>query len=102
VQEDYVVGVDLGTSGVRAVAFDQSLRAVAQANRSYSVQYAPGGAAEQPVSDVMVASEECIREVANRSGIEGRVRALAFCGTASSLAAFRFAVSSQHGTVHAV
>ena len=42
VQEDFVVGVDLGTSGVRAIVFDRSLRSVAQASRSYGVNYAAG------------------------------------------------------------
>ena len=88
-QEDFVVGVDLGTSGVRAIVFDRSLRGVAQASRSYGVNYAPGGVAEQPVAEIMAASDECIREVARLAGIGSRIRALAFCSTASSLAAFR-------------
>ncbi len=88
VQGSLVVGVDLGTSGVRAVAFDQALRGVAQASRSYPVLYAGGGIAEQPVTEVIEASEECIRAVANQPGVAGRIRALAFCGTASGLAAF--------------
>jgi gluconokinase len=89
VQIRYVVGVDLGTSGVRAIAFDQALRAVAQASRSYPVHYAAGGIAEQSVADVIEAGEACIREIASRAGVAGRIRALAFCATASSLAAFR-------------
>ncbi len=88
-QEDFVVGVDLGTSGVRAIAFDRSLRGVAQASRSYPVVYAAGGVAEQPVAEIMAASDACIREVAGLRGIGSRIRALAFCSTASSLAAFR-------------
>lgn len=88
-QEDFVVGVDLGTSGVRALVFDRSLRAITQASRSYGVHYGPGGVAEQPLAEIMAASDECIREVAAMAGIGSRIRALAFCSTASSLAAFR-------------
>ena len=96
-EEDFVVGVDLGTSGVRAIVFDRSLRSVAQASRSYGVNYAPGGVAEQPVAEVMAASDACIREVTGLHGIGSRIRALAFCSTASSLAAFRHAAGQGDG-----
>jgi gluconokinase len=101
VQEDFVVGVDLGTSGVRAIAFDRRLRSVAQASRSYGVNYAPGGVAEQPVAEIMAASDACIREVASLPGIGSRIRALAFCSTASSLAAFRQTAGQEGGFVPA-
>ena len=100
-QEDFVVGVDLGTSGVRAIVFDRRLRGVAQASRSYGVNYAPGGVAEQPVAEIMAASDECIREVARLAGIGSRIRALAFCSTASSLAAFRQTAEQDGGFVPA-
>lgn len=95
--EDFVVGVDLGTSGVRAIVFDRGLRGVAQASRSYPVIYAAGGVAEQPLAEIMAASDECIREVAATPGIGSRIRALAFCSTASSLAAFRQAAGQGDG-----
>ena len=96
-QEDFVVGVDLGTSGVRSIVFDRSLCGVAQASRSYRVHYGPGGVAEQPVHELMAASDECIREVGGMAGIGSRIRALAFCSTASCLAAFRQAEGQAEG-----
>ncbi len=96
-QEDFVVGVDLGTSGVRAIVFDRSLHAMAQASRSYPVQYAPGGVAEQPIAEIMAASDACIQEVAHLQGIGSGIRALAFCSTASSLAAFRAPEEQREG-----
>ena len=100
-EEGFVVGVDLGTSGVRAIVFDRSLRSVAQASRSYPVQYALGGVAEQPVAEVMAASDACIQEIAALQGIGSRIRALAFCSTASSLAAFRQGAGQGEGLVPA-
>ena len=100
-QEEFVVGVDLGTSGVRAIVFDRSLRSVAQASRGYGVNYAAGGLAEQLVAEIMAASDACIREVAGPPGIGSRIRALAFCSTASSLAAFRQTAGQEGGFVPA-
>lgn len=89
VQKNLMIGVDLGTSGVRAIAFDKRLRVVAQASRSYPVHFAQGGVAEQSVTDVITASEACIREAGHHPAVQGRVRGITLCGTASNLAPFQ-------------
>lgn len=88
-QRNLMIGVDLGTSGVRAIAFDRRLRVVAQASRSYPVHFAQGGVAEQSVTDVITASEACISEAGLHPAVQGRVRGLILCGTASNLALFQ-------------
>lgn len=83
-----VVGVDLGTSGVRAVAFDEQLRATAEATRVYEINVGEDGSAEQDVLEVAEASIQCIAEVAGKLKGKARVLALSLSGTASSLALF--------------
>ncbi|MEW6045453.1 MAG: FGGY-family carbohydrate kinase [Bacillota bacterium] len=80
--------MDLGTSGVRAVAFDQGLRVLAQAARPYGMVVAPNGAAEQDARQVAEAAEAAVAEVVAKLAGGPRIAALALCGTASSLAAF--------------
>ena len=58
-----LMGVDIGTSGCRAVAFDGNLRALAGARGSYPT-FCPGpGRAEQNAEFVWAAVEDCIRGV---------------------------------------
>ncbi len=82
-----VVAVDLGTSGVRAVAFTEELEVKAEASGVYSFETLAGGGAEQDVGEVINAALSCIASVTTSLGGDG-VAALSLCGTASCLAAF--------------
>ena len=82
-----VVAVDLGTSGVRAVAFTEALEVKAEASRTYSFEALTGGGAEQDVREVINAALSCVASVTASLGKDG-VAALSLCGTASCLAPF--------------
>ncbi len=86
--EIVVVGIDLGTSGVRAVAFNRNLTSLAEERRSYKVRVRPGGGVEQNPLDVAEAAEECIAAVAVRLKGIAKISALCLAGTVSSLALF--------------
>ncbi|HTK08750.1 MAG TPA: FGGY family carbohydrate kinase [Ktedonobacteraceae bacterium] len=84
-----VLGIDLGTSGVRVVAFSETLQPLAEAGLPCSIQLVAGGGVEQNVLEVADAVEHCLAAVIAELGQSHRVLALVLCGTASSLCSFQ-------------
>lgn len=72
---DLLLGVDVGTTGVRCVVFDAGLRVVASAYQECPPRYGPGGLAEQDPEEWLDAVAATVRSAT--SGVADRVRALA-------------------------
>ncbi len=74
-----VVGVDIGTTGTKAIAFDQSGAPLARAYQDYPLLVGPGGTAELEPKDVLAALRQVLRAVAAQVGDAGfgPVRAVA-------------------------
>ena len=62
-----LLGVDIGTSGVKAVAFDKGGRIVASASRAYPLHFPKPDWIELDSRRVMRAAREAIREVAAKT-----------------------------------
>lgn len=69
------VGIDIGTSGCKAVAFDEEGGVLAQAGREYDLRLTPDGGAELDPDEVMAACFEVLRECADGAA-PGAVAAL--------------------------
>jgi gluconokinase len=87
-RHEAVIGLDLGTSGCRAAAFDIGLACLDAEKHPYGIRLAAGGAVEQDPLEVAAAAEACLRRLAARLKGGTAIRAIALCGTASSLAFF--------------
>jgi xylulokinase len=68
----YLLGIDLGTSGTKAVLFDESGRAVASSLREYPMEQPRNGWAEQDPLEWWEAAVQTIREVLEQSGVSGK------------------------------
>ena len=78
---EYIIGVDLGTSVVKATLFDVEGRAVAEASRTINIHYPGPGCAEQDPGDYLAAAEETIREIIEKSEAPpSSVAAVGFAG----------------------
>ncbi|WP_017622079.1 FGGY-family carbohydrate kinase [Nocardiopsis chromatogenes] len=78
-----IIGVDIGTSLTKAVAFDRDGAAVAQAGAASTLHHLPGGRVEQDLEEVLETVARVVREVA--SGLDGPVTALALTGQGDGL-----------------
>ena len=65
----YVLGIDLGTSGVKTVLFDASGRQSCEASREYPLYQPQNGWAEQQPEDWYEGAASTIREVMEVSGV---------------------------------
>lgn len=72
---DLYLGLDLGTSGCKLIAFDGGGREIARAARSYPVSSPGPGLFELDSDEVWSAAEACFREIDARS-LPGRVVSL--------------------------
>lgn len=79
-----VVAVDIGTSGVRSLAFGSGYRLLASAARPLTVEVDATGRAAQSWPELRAAVFEAIAEVAGAPGV--KVDAIVASGTASGLA----------------
>ncbi len=68
------LGVDIGTSGCKAVVFDANGRQVGQAGREYDLHFTPDGGAELNSDEVMEKCLAVIAEAKQKAG--GAVRAM--------------------------
>lgn len=66
---DYLMGIDLGTSGTKTVLFDRDGREIASATREYPLLQKQNGWAEQEPDDWWRAARESIRQVMTDSGV---------------------------------
>lgn len=78
-----IVGVDIGTSLTKAVAFDRSGTSIAQACTPSEVHHLPGGAVEQDLEQVIGTVATVVREVAGKLPVP--VTALALTGQGDGL-----------------
>jgi len=81
--DDVVIGVDIGTTSTKSVAYDVDGRPGATHAVSYPLNEPLPGRAEQDPDVILAAVIETIREVARKS--EGRVLALSFSAAMHSL-----------------
>ncbi len=78
---DYLLGVDLGTSGTKTVLFDRDGAAVASATVEYPLYQPENGWAEQDPEDWWNAAAATIRQVLEESGVApGDVKGLGISG----------------------
>ncbi|MEV5581070.1 FGGY-family carbohydrate kinase [Streptomyces parvus] len=63
-----IIGVDIGTSVTKAVAFDEGGGALASASRRSHLEMLPGGRVEQDLDDVVSGVGDVVREVAAKLG----------------------------------
>jgi len=83
----YVVGVDVGTTGVEAVLVDDAYEVRASAAQEYATAFPAGGGAEQDPDDWWRAAAACVRQVLRRAGVDpARVAAVGVSGQAPSVA----------------
>lgn len=78
-----IVGVDIGTSLTKAVAYDSAGRSLAYASTSSEVHHQPGGAVEQDLEQVIGTVGTVVREVADR--LDSPVTAVALTGQGDGL-----------------
>ncbi|WP_301127632.1 FGGY-family carbohydrate kinase, partial [Streptomyces cacaoi] len=78
-----VVGVDIGTSVTKAVAFDRDGRALHTASRRSTLLRGPGGVVEQELDEVLGSVAAVVREVAG--ALPGPPAALALTGQGDGL-----------------
>ncbi len=84
---DYLIGVDIGTTNVKAAALAGDGRLLARAGRTTRTLAPFPGAAEQSPQAVFRRTAEAIREVATAGSVFGAPAGLAFSGAMHSLIA---------------
>lgn len=78
---EYVIGIDIGTSGTRAVLFDEDLNIISSASQEYPLYQPQNGWAEQNPEDWANAAINTIKTIMTSSGIDkGRVKAIGLSG----------------------
>ncbi|ACT03769.1 xylulokinase [Paenibacillus sp. JDR-2] len=77
----YVVGIDLGTSAVKALLVDKNGTVAAEASRSYPLFHEHSGWSEQKPEDWVQATIEALNEVASSNGIAAeQIEGISFSG----------------------
>lgn len=67
---NYLIGIDLGTSGTKTVLFDENGSSVASSTEEYPLHQPKNGWAEQDPSDWWDAACKTINAVINKSGVD--------------------------------
>ncbi|WP_424767370.1 xylulokinase [Paenibacillus sp. sgz302251] len=77
----YVIGIDLGTSAVKALLVDRNGTVAAEASRSYPLFHEHSGWSEQRSDDWVGATIEALRELASTAGINtATIEGISFSG----------------------
>ncbi|WP_214630605.1 xylulokinase [Paenibacillus agaridevorans] len=77
----YVIGIDLGTSAVKALLVNKEGTVVAEASRSYPLYHERSGWSEQRPEDWVDATHEALRELAANENIDaGAIEGISFSG----------------------
>jgi len=76
----HLIGLDVGTSAIKAVRFDLEGGEIASASRTVEVQAPRPGWAEQDMEAVWSRAQEAIREVLERTGAAEQVAAIGIAG----------------------
>ena len=83
---NYLLGIDLGTSGTKTVLFDVDGHAIASASVEYPMYQPYNGWAEEEVEDWWNAAKDTIRSVIEKSGVDAAdVKGLAISGQMHSV-----------------
>lgn len=69
--EGYLLGVDLGTTGLKAALFDTEGKLHATAASEYQTSYPGPGLAEQNPSDWWTSFKQTVNSILSKSGIRG-------------------------------
>ena len=69
---EYIIGVDLGTSGTKTVLFDREGNVVTSATEEYPMYQPQNGWAEQAPEDWWRAAAGTCRQVLEQSGIDAK------------------------------
>ena len=78
---EYLLGVDLGTSGTKTVLFDRTGKAIAGETIEYPLYQPQNGWAEQDADDWWAAARDTIKAVLQRSGVDpADVKGISFSG----------------------
>ncbi len=92
--KDVLLGIDIGTSSCKAVAFSENGKVLAQVNKSYSVYYPRKGWAEQNPDDWWEAVQAAVRELLQKGISAGNIRGIGIDGQSWSAIAV-----DRHGRV---
>ncbi|WP_156762136.1 gluconokinase [Microbacterium karelineae] len=84
--DDVVVGIDMGTTATKVVAYRADGRSVAEASHGYPLDEPVPGHAEQDPHDILAAVYRGVRDVVAQVGA-GRVRGVSFSSAMHSLMA---------------
>lgn len=77
----HLLGIDIGTSGLKCILIDQSGRALGYASREYAPTTPRAGWAEQDPETWLQASVESVRELVDHCGVErGSIVGIGFSG----------------------
>ncbi|MCD6307788.1 MAG: xylulokinase [Candidatus Latescibacteria bacterium] len=77
----HIIGIDLGTSGVRAAIFDDEGRAVAEASRQYPISTPSPGRAEQDPEAWWRHTRDCLAEAISSPDVSpGDIAGISFSG----------------------
>ena len=78
---EYLIGIDLGTSGTKTVLFDKTGKVISSASLEYPMFQEKNGWAEQEPADWWHAAADTIRTVIEKSGIDaGEVKGVGISG----------------------
>jgi len=78
---NYLLGVDLGTSGTKTVLFDINGQAIASATVEYPMYQPRNGWAEQDADDWWEATKSTVHTVLEKSGVDAKdVKGLGISG----------------------
>ncbi len=66
----YLLGIDIGTSALKAALFQENGTAIAQATGKYAVRYPSAGWAEQDPDEWWETAVKAIRDVLDTSGLD--------------------------------
>ncbi len=84
-QNRYVIGVDGGTTAVKAVAFDMTGGVAAVHSERVPVEYGEHGQAEQDMESIWQAVAECLRQIVAELGDEAQILAVGLTGQGDGL-----------------
>lgn len=76
-EKRYLIGVDVGTTGTKALLFSEDGTLVSHAYRGYPLYTPQVGYSEQDAEDWWIAVKEAVREVCNGKGVGRQVVAIA-------------------------
>lgn len=78
---NYLIGIDIGTSGTRSVLFDEKLNVVSSASEEYPLYQPHNGWAEQNPEDWAKATINTIKTIIKDSGIDkGNIKGIGLSG----------------------